>query len=95
MSNLALTLRAQGKDGEAEKMDRQTLEARMKVLGAELPDTLTSMSNLAHTLRSFGERLDAASLLQECVRLREISLGMGHPHTQAAKRDLDKWVSEV
>ncbi|TQS31334.1 hypothetical protein Golomagni_08387 [Golovinomyces magnicellulatus] len=52
MSNLASVLSAQGKNGEAEKMNRQTLEAKTKMLGAEHPSTLTSMSNLALTLQS-------------------------------------------
>ena len=70
------------------------MEARTKVLGAEHPDTLKSMNNLAHTLRSVGERLDATALLQECVRLREINLGLGHPHTQEAMKALDRWACE-
>jgi len=34
---------------EAEAMRRRALEGREKVLGAELPDMLTSMANLAST----------------------------------------------
>ena len=50
MSSLASVLLAQGENGEAEKMNRQTLEARIKVLGAKHLDALMSMSSLASTL---------------------------------------------
>ena len=47
MDRLALVLGSQGKYEEAEVMRRQALELRTKVLGAEHPDTLTSMGSLA------------------------------------------------
>jgi hypothetical protein len=50
MSNLAGVLDSQGKYGEAEAMNRQTLARREKVLGPEHPDTLTSIYCLAHLL---------------------------------------------
>ena len=50
MSNLAIALPQQGKYDEAEKMHRQTLELREKVLGKEHPHTITSMNNLAPAL---------------------------------------------
>jgi Tetratricopeptide repeat len=47
MNNLALLLGGQGKCGEAERMQRQTLELRKKALGDEHPDVLVNMNNLA------------------------------------------------
>ena len=51
MSNLAKSLRHQGKYAEAEAIHRQTLRLRETVLGKDHPDTLMSMSNLAESLR--------------------------------------------
>ena len=47
MSNLATSLRDQGKHAEAEQMFRELLDVRGRVLGPEHPDTLATVSNLA------------------------------------------------
>ena len=47
MSNLATSLRDQGKRAEAEPMFRELLDVRRRVLGPEHPDTLVTLSNLA------------------------------------------------
>ncbi|KAF2647202.1 hypothetical protein K491DRAFT_614968 [Lophiostoma macrostomum CBS 122681] len=49
MSNVVQALSRQGKYAEAEKMHRETLALREKVLGKEYPHTLTSIANLAFT----------------------------------------------
>jgi hypothetical protein len=46
---------------EAEELEVQVMETRKRVLGAEHPDTLTSMGNLAFTCKSQGRDLDADS----------------------------------
>jgi Flp pilus assembly protein TadD len=43
MNNLAGVLSDQGRYEEAERMHRQALELREKVLGLEHPETLTSV----------------------------------------------------
>jgi len=52
MANLASTYCYQGRWTEAEKLEVHVMEARSRVLGAEHPDTLTSMGNLASTSRT-------------------------------------------
>lgn len=54
MDSLATTLSSQGRVKEAEIMHQQTLEGRIKVLGAEHPGTLKSMNNLAATKEKLG-----------------------------------------
>jgi hypothetical protein len=49
MANLASTYWNQGKWNEAEQLEVQVMDMRKKLLGAEHPDTLTSMANLAST----------------------------------------------
>jgi len=50
MSSLASSLSRQGHYSEAEKLDRETLDMRRRVLGAQHSDTVDSMTNLAGDL---------------------------------------------
>ncbi|KAK4031660.1 kinesin light chain [Parachaetomium inaequale] len=59
MHRQALQLWIQGKYEEAETMHRQALQLRTQVLGAEHPDTLSSMSNLAFVLGNQGKYNEA------------------------------------
>jgi hypothetical protein len=62
MVNLARTYWNQGRWNEAEKLEIQVIDMRKNLLGAEHPDTLTSMGNLANTYRKLG-RWDEAEKL--------------------------------
>ncbi|KAJ5111451.1 hypothetical protein N7532_001986 [Penicillium argentinense] len=50
--NLASTYRNQVQWEEAEKLEVQVMETRKTKLGAEQPDTLTSMANFAFTWKT-------------------------------------------
>ncbi|KAF2474439.1 uncharacterized protein BDR25DRAFT_166411, partial [Lindgomyces ingoldianus] len=52
--NLMSTYRNQGRWDVVEQLDVQVMETRKKKLGADHPDTLTSMANLAPTYRNQG-----------------------------------------
>ena len=43
MTNLAVTYFTQGRWNEAEQLEVQVMEMRKKLIGAEHPDTLTSI----------------------------------------------------
>ena len=61
-------LHLQGKYEEAEVIHRETLDVKTRVLGPELPDTLTSMANLVSTYRNQGRWKEAEELdLDESV----------------------------
>ena len=49
-NNLADSLARQGKYDEAEKMEREVLALKQRVLGADHPDTLSTAGNLAYYL---------------------------------------------
>ena len=49
MANLASTYRNQGRWQDAVKLEKQVLEARVRLFGEEHPNTLTAMANLAST----------------------------------------------
>jgi len=57
-----LTLGEQGRDAEADKLLRETLDIQRHVLGIEHPDTLKSMTNLASVLYNEGRDPEAEKL---------------------------------
>ena len=63
MTNLASTLRKQGRWEEAETLGMEVMETRKTKLGLDHPDTLISMGNLALTYCSQG-RWDEAEKLE-------------------------------
>ena len=69
----------------------QVLETRKRVLGAEHPDTLTSMANLACTLRDRGFLDEAEKLMTESATLSSKKLGNDHPDTQYRTATLADW----
>ena len=83
MNNLASTLRAQGDNGGARRLEGRALEVRKRVLGEEHPDTLTSMANLASTLKAQGDRAGTVRLLRKSLTGQRKVLGADHPHTVA------------
>jgi hypothetical protein len=73
---------------EAEPLEAQALEARRRVLGAEHPDTLKSISNLALIYQDQG-RLEEAELLRvQELETRKRLLGAEHPGTLTSMNNL-------
>ncbi|GIJ92163.1 hypothetical protein Asppvi_011139 [Aspergillus pseudoviridinutans] len=69
----------------------QVLEMMKTVLGAEHPDTLSSMHNLAYTWKSQGKLQDALALMEKCSELYNKTLGPNHPHAILSSRSLSDW----
>jgi hypothetical protein len=69
----------------------RVVETRVRVLGSEHPDTLTSMNNIAFTWKGQGRDEEAVRLMGDCVQLRTNVLGAGHPFTLSSKAALDIW----
>jgi tetratricopeptide (TPR) repeat protein len=74
-SNLASTLRHQGRLEEAEAEHRTILGIRRRVLGDEHPDTLTSRANLAFVLRHRGRLEEAEAEHRAVLEIRRRVLG--------------------
>ena len=64
------------------------LDISRRVLGAEHPDTLTSMNNLAATLRAQGDLAGARGLQEQVLDLSRRVLGAEHPHTSVSAFNL-------
>jgi non-specific serine/threonine protein kinase/serine/threonine-protein kinase len=88
MANLAATLESGGNYAEAEKLGRETLEARRRVLGPEHPDTLLSMMNLSNTLQSESKYAEAEKLQRETLDIQRRVLGPEHPDTLSSMNNL-------
>ena len=64
------------------------METRKRVLGAEHPDTLTSMANLASTYRNQGRWKEAEELNVQVMETRKRVLGAEHPSTLSSMANL-------
>ena len=83
MNNVAKALNDQGEYAEAEKMHRETLELRKKVLGDEHPDTLASMYSLARILAKQLRYGDSRFLFEQACAAYNTVLGKDHPIARA------------
>lgn len=80
MANLASTYWNQGRWEAAEELQTDAMEARKKKLGADYPDTLTSMHNLAFAWKEQGRDEEAIRLMHECVLSLTRVLGQASDH---------------
>ncbi|KAH8886973.1 HET-domain-containing protein, partial [Thozetella sp. PMI_491] len=77
----AMVLHEDGRYEEAEKLEVQVIETRKTKLGADHPDTLTSMNNLAFTWMGQGRHDEALLLMKRNFQACQRVLGPQHPHT--------------
>ncbi|EED11465.1 kinesin, putative [Talaromyces stipitatus ATCC 10500] len=73
-----------GKYEEAEAIHRRAVTIHEKVLGAEHPDTLVSVSHLGSVLQSQGQYEEAEVMHRRAFASREKVLGTEHPDTLAS-----------
>jgi hypothetical protein len=67
MNNLANMQFIEGHYGEAEKLERQTLEIQRRILGPDHPDTAMSTYNLGGIALHKGKPDEALSLLRDAI----------------------------
>ena len=79
-TNFALVLGENGDLKNAEQLQVHVMDMRKKLLGAEHPDTLSSMANLAATYRYQGRWNEAEQLEVQVMEKRKKLLGTEHPH---------------
>jgi hypothetical protein len=84
-----MSLSDQGKHADAERIEREVLEARKRVLGAEHPDTLTSANNLAASLADQGKYAEAERMLHAALASHRRLLGPAHPYTLRTASSLE------
>jgi tetratricopeptide (TPR) repeat protein len=81
-------LHASGDYRSARRVEEEVVRARLRVSGAEHPDTLTAQGNLALTLADLGLWGQARGLQEEVVRARLRVSGAEHPDTLTAQGNL-------
>ena len=73
---------------DAEDLDHQIVEVRMRELGMRHPSTLTSMANLAVTYFHQGKYEEARELGLKVLDLCKNVLGREHPYTLISMANL-------
>jgi tetratricopeptide (TPR) repeat protein len=81
VGNLAAALSRQGRNTEAEEMQREVLAGRKRVLGAEHARTMIAANNLALTLSNQGKNAEAEEMHREVLAVRKRVLGAEHHNT--------------
>ncbi len=79
--HLATCTRDDGRLQDAEKLQRETLVIRRRILGPEHPDTLGSMEELAVILDMLHRYTEAAELYRRTIEVQRRILGRDHPVT--------------
>ncbi len=74
--------------GEAKLLLKRALQIREKQLGADHPDTATSLNNLAFLYQSQGKYAEAEPLYVRALQIREEQLGADHPDTAGSLNNL-------
>ena len=69
----------------------ELLGDRLRVLGPDHPDTLTTRFNLAYWRDEVGDVAGAAAVFEELLADSLRRLGPDHPQTLAARRELARW----
>jgi eukaryotic-like serine/threonine-protein kinase len=87
-TGLARMLQAQGRFAEAERLYRQSLARRRRLLGSEDLEVSESLRNLGALLTAQGKHSDAEPLYREALAMREKLLGHEHLDVAASKQDL-------
>ncbi|HEX5053296.1 MAG TPA: serine/threonine-protein kinase [Planctomycetota bacterium] len=85
---LASVYHAQGRDREAEQLERRVFATSRELFGIEDPDTLASGNNLGQQLTGLGKHAEAVTALQEVVDVRLRVLGERHEDTATAMTNL-------
>ncbi len=88
MGNLAELLQIEGKNAEAEKLVRQTLEIERRALGPEHTDTLVTLKSLGTILKSEKQYPESEKVFRETLAGRRRALGDDHPNTAESAYDL-------
>ena len=88
MDRVGWFLRDDGKLGDSERLLERSLRKRRRILGAEHPDTLSSMNNLASTYRAQGRMEEALALEEEELEKSRRILGAEHPDTLSSMNNL-------
>lgn len=72
-------------------VESQVMETFKRTLGADHPDTLTSMGNLAFTWKDQVRHTAALALMEDCAQVCQRVLSPAHPHTLSSLAIVAEW----
>ena len=87
-TGLARVARAQSRWQEAKQWSQAALLISEQQLGADHPDTATSLNNLAGLYQAMGRYAEAEPLFQRSLAIKEQQLGADHPSTATSLNNL-------
>ena len=87
-SKFALVMSENGDWNNAEQLQIQVFDMRKKLLGADHPDTITSMTDLARTYFSQGRWNEAEQIEAQGMDIRKKLFGTEHPDTLSSITNL-------
>ncbi len=85
---LARVAEFQSRWQDAEHWYKKSLETSETQLGADHPETATSLNNLANLYRAMGRYSEAEPLYERSLQIRETQLGADHPETATSLNNL-------
>ncbi len=88
LNNLAESLGALGRFGEALPLHRRALAVRKRRLGDEHPETASSLNNLGELLDTLGRPAEALPLKERAYAANRDRLGAEHPSTLSSQGNL-------
>ena len=83
-----------GRAAEAESEFRQILDARVRVLGPDNPDTLIARSDMARVLTERGKAAEAEAEFRHVLDAALRILGPDHPDTLITRHDIARALTE-
>ena len=95
MGRIASYLGYRGNYQGATELYKEVIEARIKVLGAEHPETLTARANLAYWTGHAGDAAGARDQYAALLPVRERVSGPEHRETLTVRANLARWTGEA
>jgi hypothetical protein len=95
MGRIASYLGYRGNYPAATELYKEVIEARIEVLGAERPETLTARANLAYWTGHAGDAAGARDQYAALLPVRERVSGPEHRETLTARANLARWTGEA
>ena len=88
LNNLAASLQATNRLGEAEPLMRRALVIDEASYGADHPNVAIDLNNLAASLQATNRLGEAEPLMRRALAIFEKSLGTDHPNTALVRENL-------
>ena len=84
-----------GRYEDAEPLYDEALSISRRVLGADHPETATSLNKLAGVYRAQGRYVEAAPMVMDAVEIMERVLGAEHPNTKIMRKNYEVLLAEM